>query len=152
MPPPAPVAKPLQTRPTTVQQPAAGSQTAVAKPAGTAQPTTVAKPAGATQPVPQKPAAGRRLAGALELALEQPEWQQPAEQLEAWWEGPDPQHSGRQLAGLAGAGMLPQQAQQEELQQEELQQEEVSLQRSGRRLMLTMGIKPLRLPTCDFGP
>lgn len=145
-----------------MQQPAAtGSQAAVAKPA-VAQPAvtqpTVGKPAAGTQPAVAKPAAGRRLAGAFELpiahAAEQPAWQPSVEQSEAWWEGPEALQSGRRLAGMAGAGALPQHAQQEAQQaQLEAQQEQgLALQRSGRRLLLTPGIKPLVLPTCDFGP
>lgn len=97
--------------------------------------------------MPAKPAAGRRLAGAVELpvahAADLHAWPQAAaaEEGEAWWEGPEPLHSSGQLAGAASE--LPQQAQQEQ---------DAGLQRSGRRLLATPGIKPLPLPTCDFGP
>ena len=173
---PRPVPSPIvrQPRPTTVQQPAVSTQPAATKPAAVpgkpaaAKPAPVAQPAAtkpaaakpapaatpaATKPavaVPAKPAAGRRLAGAVELpvahAAELHTWPQAAaaEEGEAWWEGPKPLHSSRQLASAADDDtLLPQQVQPEQ---------DAALQRSGRRLLATPGIKPLPLPTCDFGP
>lgn len=146
-----------QPRPTTVQQPAGSTQPAATKPAAVPGKPAAAKPAPAATPaatkpvaVPAKPAAGRRLAGAVELpvahAAELHTWPQAAaaEEGEAWWEGPKTLHSSRQLASAADDDtLLPQQAQQEQ---------DAALQRSGRRLLATPGIKPLPLPTCDFGP